>query len=275
MKQTIFFASDLHIEFGLGDMVVPEGNVLLLAGDVMTLYRNPHESYNHHDTVLKRTKKFWAQVQANFDEVYYCFGNHEHYFGDCNVTVNKTRSFFESEGISKVKVMDGEQVELDDVLLWSDTFWTDMRRADPLIMHMAKYGMNDYYNITNGADSMHPDDTVKWNATSRDKLMQFLEDARPSDKPRVVMTHHAPFFKSVPERFATQDLNFAYTNTGIEYSSVMNHDFTWIHGHMHDAVDYVAEGVRVISNPRGYWGSKETRGFAFKQLTSSMLTSII
>ena len=122
---------------------------------------------------------------------------------------------------------------------------------------------------------MHPADTVAWNEASRTKLLNFLEDARPSSKPRVVMTHHAPFFKSVPERFLADDLNFAYANTGIEYSDVMKHDFTWIHGHMHDAVDYQAEGVRVISNPRGYWGSKETKGFAFKQLTEDVLTPII
>lgn len=27
---------------------------------------------------------------------------------------------------------------------------------------------------------------------------------------------------------------------------------TWIHGHIHDSVDYQVRGTRVASNPRGY-----------------------
>lgn len=276
MKQTIHFASDIHIEFGFGDLVIPEGDVLLLAGDVMTLYRNPYESHNHHDTVMKRTKKFWKQVSERNTQVLYCFGNHEHYFGDINNTRQKTINFFEGEGIDNVTLMDGgDAVELDDVLVWGDTFWTDMRRADPLIMHMVKYGLNDYYNTTDGETSMHPSKTISLNEASRDRLLAFLNDVRPSNKSRVVMTHHAPFFKSVPERFVTDDLNFAYANTGIEYSDVMLHDFTWIHGHMHDPVNYQAEGIKVISSPRGYWGSKETKNFTFKRLTDEHLMPII
>jgi len=38
----------------------------------------------------------------------------------------------------------------------------------------------------------------------------------------------------------------------------------WIHGHMHAASDYLVNGTRVVSNPRGYvmWDdSNENRDF--------------
>jgi hypothetical protein len=32
---------------------------------------------------------------------------------------------------------------------------------------------------------------------------------------------------------------------------------TWVHGHMHDAVDYMIGETRILSNPRGYKGYEE------------------
>jgi Icc-related predicted phosphoesterase len=36
----------------------------------------------------------------------------------------------------------------------------------------------------------------------------------------------------------------------------------WVHGHVHEALDYIAHGVRVICNPRGYYQQKEVAGFS-------------
>ena len=35
----------------------------------------------------------------------------------------------------------------------------------------------------------------------------------------------------------------------------------WIHGHMHDAFDYLVHGKRVVCNPRGYVPDQLSEGF--------------
>jgi Icc-related predicted phosphoesterase len=35
----------------------------------------------------------------------------------------------------------------------------------------------------------------------------------------------------------------------------------WIHGHIHESMDYAVEGTRVLCNPRGYRPPNENPGF--------------
>jgi Icc-related predicted phosphoesterase len=82
------------------------------------------------------------------------------------------------------------------------------------------------------------------------------------DKPFVVITHHAPSFVSVPEYYKHDHL----MNGG--YASDLSEDIldnenikVWVHGHMHDPVDYKIGETRILANPRGYPGETETNGF--------------
>jgi hypothetical protein len=47
-------------------------------------------------------------------------------------------------------------------------------------------------------------------------------------------------------------MNGGYASDLSEF--VLDHENikVWVHGHMHDPVDYVIGGTRVVSNPRGY-----------------------
>jgi len=40
----------------------------------------------------------------------------------------------------------------------------------------------------------------------------------------------------------------------------------WVHGHIHDAVDYELENCRIVSNPRGYF-AMETYAYNFRVKT--------
>jgi len=83
----------------------------------------------------------------------------------------------------------------------------------------------------------------------------------PFDGPTVVVTHHAPSFKSVVPRFADSLLSACFASN---LDQLMGFSELWIHGHMHDSLDYMANGTRVICNPRGYCryeGSQENAEF--------------
>jgi hypothetical protein len=73
----------------------------------------------------------------------------------------------------------------------------------------------------------------------------------------VVVTHHAPSFESVHEKYRTVndwDYNYGFASYNedviLDYPEIK----VWVHGHMHDPFDYTLGETRVICNPRGYIG---------------------
>lgn len=88
----------------------------------------------------------------------------------------------------------------------------------------------------------------------------FIEQAlaEPHPGPTVVVTHHAPHRGSIPERFANDVISSAYASdlTAVIESGRPN---LWVHGHMHDSVDYEVGRTRVVCNPKGY--SRENSAF--------------
>ncbi|MNQ51480.1 hypothetical protein D3C85_654630 [compost metagenome] len=71
--------------------------------------------------------------------------------------------------------------------------------------------------------------------------------------PTVVITHHAPSLRSLRNSpYAGTDLDAAYANA---WERMMGPTINlWVHGHVHEAEDYVLAGTRVVCNPRGYPG---------------------
>lgn len=81
-------------------------------------------------------------------------------------------------------------------------------------------------------------------------LKQALDTRCP--EPTVVITHHAPSLRSVNPRFKGSLLNACFAS---ETDDLVQGDkaVLWIHGHMHDCLDYTLNGTRVVCNPRGYF----------------------
>jgi len=73
--------------------------------------------------------------------------------------------------------------------------------------------------------------------------------AVPFDGKTVVVTHHAPHPGSIHPRFAGSPLNAAFIS---DLTPLLDRVDLWIHGHVHDSVDYRVGRARVIANPRGY-----------------------
>jgi hypothetical protein len=75
----------------------------------------------------------------------------------------------------------------------------------------------------------------------------------------VVVTHHAPHMKSIPEYFDGDALSPAYASN---LSGLLGRSKLWIHGHIHDNADHMAGDTRVLCNPRGY---PDAKGFPINE----------
>jgi Icc-related predicted phosphoesterase len=72
----------------------------------------------------------------------------------------------------------------------------------------------------------------------------------------IVVSHHAPTFFSVPEEFKHDSFgNGLYCSDLSEFILDSPQIKKWIHGHIHDTIQYpVGDDCEVLANPRGYMG---------------------
>jgi hypothetical protein len=83
-----------------------------------------------------------------------------------------------------------------------------------------------------------------------------------ADRPVVVITHMAPTHLSINEKYKHDPIsNGAYvsdlSNLILDNPNIK----TWVHGHVHDPVDYMVGDTRVLCNPRGYIGLEDISQF--------------
>jgi Icc-related predicted phosphoesterase len=99
------------------------------------------------------------------------------------------------------------------------------------------------------------------------KSAGFIEDelAGRDGQRAIVVTHHAPSHRS------TRSKNPAFARLyGSDYERLMR-DYDpalWIHGHVHESLEYRVEDTVVACNPRGYVGYGENRRFVAARTAS-------
>jgi Icc-related predicted phosphoesterase len=73
----------------------------------------------------------------------------------------------------------------------------------------------------------------------------------PFDGATVVVTHHAPHPISIHSRHESELMSAAYVSN---LSAVIEAAWpaAWIHGHVHESLDYWVGTTRVLCNPHGY-----------------------
>jgi Icc-related predicted phosphoesterase len=260
----INLVSDLHLENGYQEL--PGGEVLILAGDVCEArdFLREFHSTRLTDRVPGSLKwyDFFYHECAKYDRVFYVLGNHEHYHGRLDRTYNDLKSILPKN----VRLLENECEEYNGVLFIGATLWTDCNKGNPLTLHTIKYSMNDYRLITNHYVNKNlyykltPEFTASVHRNSRDYIKLMLKEKK--NMPAIVITHHGPSFMSINEKYQREtDMNGAYASDLSDL--ILDHENirVWVHGHMHDAVDYSIGNTRVLSNPRGYVGDEDTSGF--------------
>jgi len=245
----IHVMSDLHLEFA--PLELPGGDILLLAGDIcvaayLAKQRTDDKAISHK----KRCKEFFFEQCAKYNKVYYIAGNHEHYQGIFDYTIDTLKEFLEG---SNVTVLEKEVVDLGAWNLYAATLWTDYNSNEFWAKLAAKNGLNDHHVIKNSnMTKFNPDNALADHELALQKLDEMLYNWKDIDKPTMVMTHHAPTYKSIHPKYGNDALNYAYCSNLSE--TIMRHKNIkyWFHGHTHTCFDYEVDQCRVVANPRGY-----------------------
>lgn len=231
----IHVLSDLHQEFGEIDVPDVDCDCVVLAGDVST----------------KQNGLKWIVKRFKDTPVIYICGNHEFYGEKIPHLSEKLRR--EASG-TNVHFLENDSVVIDDVHFFGCTLWTDMALKGPWQEGAAEAAgaMNDYKRIRNSArgyKKLSPIDTRTIHLNSLAAMEKFFEEVDP--KRSVVVTHHAPSIRSLPERRHAKLISCAYASNLDDF--VLKHQPPlWIHGHIHHNSDYLLGKTRVLANPRAY-----------------------
>jgi Icc-related predicted phosphoesterase len=254
-KLKVSIVSDLHLEFGY--QTLPGGDVLILAGDICESRSLQKDFLSTKDDIYEPGKHpswdFFKFECAKYNKVFYVMGNHEHYHGKFHKTYDTIKSVLPHN----VVLLEKECVEYNGVVFLGGTLWTDLNKGDPITVFTVKDYMSDYKYIQNYYPTkglyykLTPDFTVSEFRKTKEYFKFVLEENR--TKPVVVITHMAPSFQSVNAKYKDAGVtNAAYASELDEFILDNDNIKFWVHGHMHDPVDYMIGSTRVISNPRGY-----------------------
>jgi len=263
--------SDLHLEFA--DMVLPGGDILILAGDVCEAKNLKKDQYDPNLVMtpkqdptqrLDRFYRFFEEECARkYHTVIYVMGNHEHY----GYQFHKTYKHIKEQLPPNVYLLENETLDIEDVTFVGATLWTDMNNNDWHTIYHAKKAMNDYRQVTmlNEAKQTYhrliPEHTI----LVHDRSKAYIRDVVTNHPTRkyVVVTHHAPTKASLHPRYINDVLmNGSYSSDLSEFILDNSQIKAWVHGHTHDSFDYMVGTTRILCNPRGYAGY-ESRADSF------------
>ncbi len=225
--------SDIHVEFEGFNAPATDADVVILAGDIH----------------VGRSGLDWALQQFPDKPVLYVLGNHE-YYGQA--IPRHTEKLRELASGTNVHVLEQESLTLDGVTFLGCTLWTDFELfGDPRIAGFeATRQMTDYKKIRVSPkySRLRSIDTCAIHHRSRHWIDSQLQEL---NNDVVVVTHHAPSRRSLPESRHDDLLSAAYVSDLDDFVS-QSRAKLWIHGHLHAPSDYTLGTTRVLCNPKGY-----------------------
>ena len=242
---------------------------MVLSGDICVAkdLRSP-DPYEIMDTTKSSViQEFFRNCCAEFKDVIYIMGNHEHYHGDFKYTYNLLKKNLGHH--SNLHILEKESVLIGDVTFVGGTLWTDMNKEDPRTLYAIRGVMNDFRCVSNSnhvsyfrdsdgnsherAAGLMPEDVVM----DHQAMLSYINDMcaiNPCGK-IVVVGHHAPSKQSTHPRYKgpkEQLINGAYSSDLSEFILDRPQIKLWTHGHTHEPFDYMVGSTRVFANPRGY-----------------------
>jgi predicted phosphodiesterase len=248
----ITYMSDIHLEVRFIDKMLPEGDILILAGDITVLRcLNPRSNDSENRKTRDRSLKFFEMASENFKKVIYLTGNHESY----NFNIDRETEYI-AKYIPNVIHLNNSHVDLGDVVVIGGTLWTDMNK-DCLRAHICVgNGMNDFRLIACNSGMFNTYHAAKRFSDTKEYLTKALEEFK--DKKVVVATHHAPSIKGVnPEHVRSGDLNYGYYSDLEQFILDRPQIKKWIYGHTHKQGKNMIGDAELLSNARGYAGYEQ------------------
>ena len=240
------YASDLHLEFPKNKnffnkhALVPIGEVLLLAGDIM-----PFAEMEKHDD-------FFNYISDHFKTTYWIPGNHEYYGFDAANKMGKLHETIRPN----LFLINNDTVQIDDKQLIFSTMWTHI---GPVNAWAIQRRMNDFFQIKfNGQPLTH----MYYNFLHAE-AMAFLKPAieAKNEFKKIVVTHQVPTFFNYPNKYKNDVIKEGFAVElfdMIEPSGVSN----WIFGHHHfNTPPFLVGNTQLLTNQLGYVHNKEHNRF--------------
>lgn len=260
------FGSDLHLYHGGYDYlknISNEGSdVLVLAGDIVEVC-----DLKGYGKYAIDVRDYLLTLNSRYKKIIFVAGNHEHWGNSFYHTTQNLRSRFSEFGLTNFVVLDKETVEVDDAIFFGATLWSTLRNGNPVAV-ASLLGFSDYREIHTISDyyeklPLQPEHTMAECARTIKALDKFI--ALETDKKKIMVTHHAPCSVSLDPSYVGGWSEAYYEELGNKlYDSDIK---IAIHGHIHQAVNYMIGECHVMSNPRGYFGYEaQTPHFRFKQV---------
>jgi hypothetical protein len=260
--------SDLHMEFRAPPLIENLGStVLLLGGDIAVaehIYRHPrgplpNNAENAHKAQCYRD--FWQHVNHNWAQVIYVAGNHEHYHGRWDRTIDLLKQ--EMQHYPNIAVCDQDRVVVEDVTFLGVSLWTDFNNRDPLTLQVAHTAMHDFRVITEpqqtldplcSSHSLRPQTAL---AKHYSDVQWLSRELSAHTGKTVVVSHHCHSFSSIAPQYRGpqhQLMNGAFASNLDDL--ILDHPqiALWTHGHTHSCFDYHIGQTRIVCNPYGYPG---------------------
>lgn len=234
----IQYASDLHLEFQLNRRFVfnngikPEGDCLILAGDIANLFKLDHYS------------NFWDWCSENYDLTVMVPGNHDYY--GCWGSREELTKPFKREIRSNVFCCNNTVIRLRNVDIICSTLWSEIK---PEYAFAVAKGLLDFRAISIGNSPMMVED-YQWIHKESLCFVQRAVQTSPAEQ-IIVVTHHLPSHAVLADVFEGSVLNSGFvTELGnwIADSSIGY----WIYGHSHVSIEQTIGNTRLLSNQLGY-----------------------
>ena len=221
-------------------MLPAEGNILLLAGDIVPFI------------VMEKHTDFFNYIADNFECTYWVPGNHEYYYSDvadkCGAVHEKIRP--------NVFLVNNQTIKLDGVRLIFSTLWS---KISPIKEWTIQQSIADFEVIQFSGERFSPH---HFNLLHQEAL-GFLSAAlteKKQDK-TIVITHHVPTLMNYPPLYKNNPLNEAFAVELHDFIGDAGADY-WIYGHHHSRVQPFEIGkTKLITNQLGYVKYKEHIGF--------------
>lgn len=238
------YLSDLHIEFFRfvpkpdfcryweSVLATQTSDTVLVAGDIMPGMRADADG---------RLNWIMDALLNRYTRVVCVLGNHDYWSRTpYHDVITGARKCF-----PKITFLENETLDLGDLQIFGATWWTNIPPADAGILTRC---MPDFSFITGDTGAFTPAVATALHAESREILAGSLI------KPTVVLTHHCPSFRSntwpvsrITAGFCSHDDDFILEHPMIR---------AWVHGHVHDPIQYEIGDVPICCNPHGYIGKE-------------------
>jgi hypothetical protein len=270
--------SDLHLESQphFNAQAAPGADLLVLAGDIGSYQaRSQLSALGMADFGLARFSPLpVAQGGAGWPTpVFFIPGNHEYDGLDFVETHGRLRQTCERLGLVWLEreVLVHNAVRFVGCTLWTDfdalstgpmatTTSGEMTIGEQLKLRDKAFRAANFYLKKN--HSLQAGQPMLAEAVREQGLASqaWLRSALsvPFDGPTVVITHFAPSLRSADPRYGITPGTAGFCNS---LDDLLPLATLWLHGHLHCALDYVASGCRVVTNPLGYAHKGEQAAF--------------